>query len=772
MMNNLIRKIQKGEDIEGIFNYTINSIYRNGPIKTSDLEILTYLNIYAGDFFERNLSKVLYFIGVFYKKRLTPLSLEEVIFGQYRRHINKVYNEFYTPVQVQILHNIDNNRCYSFSAPTSTGKSFVFLKKINEATNDVVIIVPSRALINEYLIKLERAIKDKSVNILPFIDKINTKHAKRNVFVVTPERCRELFKFKDEFNVDLFLFDEAQLSNENSTRGLLFDGIVRRCYKKFPNSTFVFAHPFVKNPDAQLIKNNLEYGNNNFKQFTQKNVGQIFFYHDKQSSLFYHFGIDRKVLGANKCLSPNDPVAEVLKNNGSVLFYVSKASIKQNRIFEEFEEYIKLCDEYDDEVISEYINELIDYTGGTIEQNKDYYCKLINYLKRGIVIHHGSLPLKIRSILEKYTNDGFCKICFATSTLEQGVNMPFDLVYLNRLDGSKKLSVKNLIGRAGRSTTEFKFDYGYIVVKGISNFRRIMLEEEELSNISLLEVHEPDKDQEYNDFKDAILFDTFNDSLNLTENQVEKLSSDKIFQIIEELLESIFDDDSIITLEVLNTDINEKHELYNNFEKIYCNYLGRDLNRGELNVFNTAIKIIFWRVHGKTFRNICWYRYSYASRSNIRRLNKSNYFILNTLEARFFTECPAEFPNKNLQAYNALSHKGKNILAKDVDYDFIISDTYDYIDKLIGFKLVDVFYASLVKYYEYKEDLRAIKLSKYIKYGTDNERHILLLRYGLTFEDIETLDKYIETVTEQEITVKESIYLLTEKELDPIKRYI
>lgn len=766
-MKNLISKIINNENIPEIFSYAINNIYRKGPIEISDLEILTYISIYNKEFFDENLDKVLNFMGVFYKKNFQSTTLEEVVFGQYRKHIKDIFNEYYTPVQSQILHKIENENCYSFSAPTSTGKSFVFLKKIKESQNDVVIVVPSRALINEYLLKLENSIEDKSINILPFIDKINTKRTTRNVFIVTPERCRELFKLKEQFQIDLFLFDEAQLSNEESTRGILFDGIVRRCYKNYPEATFVFAHPFVKNPDAQLIKNHFQFDEKNYKQFNQKNVGQIFFYHNISDSNFYHFGIDKSLMGNQKINSNFNPIKNVLENDGSVLFYVSKASIKNNKVFEDFQEYINLCTDYQEEEIDEYLSELIEYTGGTTNKNKDYYSKLISYLKKGIVIHHGSLPLKIRSVLEKYTNRGYCKICFATSTLEQGVNMPFDLVYLNRLDGSKPLSVKNLIGRAGRSTANYKFDYGYIVVKNMSDFRKIMVKDEELAEVSLLEIDEGEKDEEYNDFKNAILNDTFDDELNLTESQVSKLSSDEVFAIIQKLLDVIFENSEIVSLETLNEDENEKLELYESFEKIYSNYLGRDLTHGEQNVFNTAIKIILWKVHGKTFKNICWYRYSYASHSNYRRANKNRLNILNTLPAKFYTEY-SEIPKKNLNPYSALN----GVLAKDVDYDFIISDTYDFIDKLIGFKLIDVFYASLIKYYEKTNDSRAIKLSKFIKYGTDNERHILMLRYGLTFEDIEILDEHILSISEEEIVVKQSIYELTENQLSTIKRYI
>ena len=50
---------------------------------------------------------------------------------------------------------------------------------------------------------------------------------------------------------------KAQLSDEESTRGLFYDSIVRRCYKAYPEAKFVFAHPFINNPEAQLVKNHL-----------------------------------------------------------------------------------------------------------------------------------------------------------------------------------------------------------------------------------------------------------------------------------------------------------------------------------------------------------------------------------------------------------------------------------------------------------------------------------------------------------------------------------
>ena len=60
-----------------------------------------------------------------------------------------------------------------------------------------------------------------------------------------------------------------------------------------------------------------------------------------------------------------------------------------------------------------------------------------------------------------------------------------------------------------------------------------------------------------------------------------------------------------------------------------------------------------------------------------------------------------------------------------------------------------LFYAS--KYYEEFGDIRALRLAKYIKYGTDSERYIWMLRYGMSFEDIETIDKHIESINAERI---------------------
>ena len=644
----LIEDIIYNNNVESILSQAINHIYTNGPISTTDMEVLSYISIYQPDLFSKYLSTIINYLAIFYKKPKVN-TLQELVFQQYKEYIQKTHNVSYTPVQASIATNILNYKCFSFSAPTSTGKSFVFLKEINDSQADVVVIVPSRALINEYYINICNQITDKAINILTFIDSINTSVAKRTIFVVTPERCRELFKQKDLFNIDLFLFDEAQLSNEDSKRGLYYDSIIRRCQKAYPKAKFVFAHPFVKNPISQINKNHFDLTTSNAISYNQKNVGQVYMQID-DNGRFYHFGINREVMGKKRVLCPFDPIYETITKGGTVLFFVSKLKITSKEYIREFEKYINLCEEIDDEIVDEYIERLKQYIGGDVYSNRDYSSQLIAQLKRGIVIHHGSLPLQMRSIIEEYTKRGYCKICFATTTLEQGVNMPFDVVFIDRMDYKHHLAIKNLIGRAGRSTSEYKFDFGYVILnKGanIQKFRNIIINDVELEEVSLLETDD-DLGGDYAGFKEAIKNETFSDEYNLTSQEIESLEKPDSEAIVKEILDSTFIDDNLISRKQLDDDEFCHLGLYNAFRKLYEAYLHRAITPAEHDVLNTAIKIMLWRVHGKTLRQICAIRYAYASETHKRNKYLQRGWSTDNIQPKYITGYQ-DLPNPTIE---------------------------------------------------------------------------------------------------------------------------
>ena len=180
---------------------------------------------------------------------------------------------------------------------------------------------------------------EKTHNVLTFVDRINTKFAKRNIFILTPERSRELFKNKSWLNIDLILFDEAQLSDEKSVRGLYFDSIVRRALKSFPDAKYVFAHPFISNPEAQLERNGIIDTQSAAINYEQKNVGQIFYVHNPATGDFYHLGTSKEILGKQKLKAEFDPIERAISSGGSVLIYVSKSHIYNKSIYSDFDKY-------------------------------------------------------------------------------------------------------------------------------------------------------------------------------------------------------------------------------------------------------------------------------------------------------------------------------------------------------------------------------------------------------------------------------------------------
>lgn len=762
---NIIKKIKDGKDLEKIAAYAREQIFQNGPKDTIVLEILSYLKLFQPSFFETFESDLIETMGLFFKNP-SPDTLQGAVFEMYHQYIKDTYGEDFTPMQANILKQINTKQHFSFSAPTSTGKSFVFRNLIRSSTKDVVVIVPSRALINEYYDRIRELINIREVNVLTFVDRINTKYAKRNIFILTPERARELFKNKSWLNVELILFDEAQLSDEKSVRGLYFDSIVRRSLKTFTNAKYVFAHPFISNPDAQLKRNNIVDTSSFAYNYEQKNVGQIFYVHNPSKDEFFHLGTNKDILGKQKLRASFDPIEKAILNDGSVLIYVPKTHIYSKSIFAQFSKYINMCKKIQDPEALQMIDELRTYIGASKNDKLFYNSEMLEKLSYGIVTHHGSMPLTARLILEHFTQKGFCRICFATPTLEQGINMPFDVVYLDRFEASKSLSVKNLIGRAGRSTNDEKFDYGSVVIRNnaITAFRKVITQSEPLSIVSNLDVNDDKLDEKYEEFKKAINEDTFSDEYNLTNADIEKLKTDEVSAMIPALLDIIFDDGVLIKPE------GDLKDIYDIFHKLYEQYLGRELFSPEKTVLSTAIKIMMWKVYGKTFHLICQYRYSYASRVAERRsLYKEKKFDeANELKAEYIVGCH-DIPDKKLTAYPLIS---SDIAAKDVDYDLVVYDTYDYLDKLIGFKLSDIFFAIFHQYYEKTNDENALKLAKYFRYGTDKEREIWMLRYGLTFEDMEWANSCIDSIDEQEIKFNDNIKELDNSKLKVIEQYI
>ena len=688
----------------------------------------------------------------------------------------------FTPVQASAYKQIQERKFFSFSAPTSSGKSYLFRELIKEYDKDIIIVVPSRALIAEYMFEVLNLVK-KDVLVLQFIENINIKNINRRIYIITPERGPELFKKSSELNVGLFLFDEAQISEEK-IRGMKFDAFVRRSERTFPEAKKVFTHPFVENPEAQLRKHQFE-ENSSFFNYKQYSVGKIYVSHNVNKESFQYFSPFEDV---KKLDVSNDFIEKTIRNNGTLLVYISKSKIYKNKHIEEYAKYIDLCSKVTDPLAQEIILELKDFIGAT-EEEGERYSRMIYMMERGVVIHHGSIPLKARLLIERFVNKGYAKLCFATSTLIQGINMPFDIVYIDNFqfqgedEGDKSLQLKNLIGRSGRSRKENSFDFGYVVVKNrnTSKFSERLSQKTSLNDVSRLDQDISDSPEDLKDIAEAIKNDDFDADLQLPKSQIERLKKPDVYKSIEYILDNFINGSTVLTqLEYRKLKDSSRRKIKTAFKNIFIQHLRRNnLTTAEQNVLSTAVSILIWKIEVKSFSQIVALRYAYLTekdeRLKIDKLRKENVISLEESEARKrdikipFSQVAYGLPNVNTKKIS-LFEKGTSVL--DCSYDKLIYDTYDYLDKVISLSLADPLCAAFQLYYNEKKDNRALVIKDYIRYGTHDLNEIWLLKYGFEFEDMEWIMPHIKSINKNEIEFYSTINSLNEKQLYLIQRYL
>ncbi|CAM3662395.1 hypothetical protein HACA111877_14250 [Halomonas casei] len=480
--------------------------------------------------------------------------------------------------------------------------------------------VPSRALIAEYIKSIKDVFeKDKSVMVMSFADFVFSARKMRRIYVLTPERLNDLFKVKDKLNVSIFFFDEAQISEEKS-RGIIFDLAVRRVASEFPNSKMVFAHPFVDNPEAQFEKHDLKLYSSFYSSYKQHAVGKIFIHKHSTNGKDYFFSpyadSGHKI---KNCLEFEEGFREfAFSNNLTVLVYVSKASIYNGKFVKGFSNHISKMPSVNDPDAIDIINAIEDKIGSN---NSDHFSKMVFLLTKGVVIHHGSIPLEVRLLLEEFIRKGFSSLCFATSTLAQGVNMPFDILWLNnnRFLGDEKaqtLAFKNLIGRSGRLTTDAKYDFGYVYTNNAKLFSDKIKSNYHLDNESVI------NSANFNDDSylgtplqdERELIESVRDGSFLTEHdmpavKLNRLSSSEAQSHISNIISLLFREESFKGSLEGKENRENRDWLKVLFLEIYELYLNRPLLNGEKSVFRTAFSILFLFMAGKSFKEVVSIRY-------------------------------------------------------------------------------------------------------------------------------------------------------------------
>ena len=385
----------------------------------------------------------------------------ETIETALEKEIKKIYQKvpfsdlIFTDPQYKLFEAMKESNHFSFSGPTSFGKSFImdaFIQYIISERNgvdNIVILVPTRALINQITTRLKKTITDKRYKVLahPVVPTIYQNKMLKYVFVFTPERLISYLGERENPVIDYMFIDEAHkiITEKDSRSPLYYHAILlaeRKSIKLYfasPNipNTDVFLQLFEKNIDEQMIIKESPVAQNRFFIDYVEEVGRMFT-ETGEDIVFEDLG--KKEHGYVSKL--------LLKLGGEC-----KNIIYCNTIADTIEFALKFSNSLPKKN-DPRINSLIELIKKYV--HKDYF--LIDCLKKGVVFHFGRLPQRIRERTEKLFEEKVIDYMFCTSTLLEGVNLPAKNIFIfsNAIGNSKFSDVDfwNLAGRAGRLSKE------------------------------------------------------------------------------------------------------------------------------------------------------------------------------------------------------------------------------------------------------------------------------------------------------------------------------
>ncbi len=356
------------------------------------------------------------------------------------------------------------DECFSYSAPTSMGKSFVmrmFIKAqiLSGAKMNFALIVPTKALINEVrseIIKNDLAglLEQYQYHVVSAATDMALEiHPDHNfILVMTPERLLYLMSDKQSFQLDYLFIDEAHKMTGRNSRAPFYYSVVDELRRRDNRPHFVFASPNIPNPQVYLkLIASGHYDDQNAVASTYSSVAQFKFLVNLKTEQISIY---------NDHLKTNEYICRITNRDGTVIplmWHFDKAedgkapqmiayfSSKDNAIGAalKFEKRRDKLNDKDLNALAADVRKLV---------HKQYF--LANLLEKGIAYHIGYLPASIRQRIEKLFKEGKITAMFCTSTLVEGVNLPADdlfvTTYYNGRSRMGDIDFHNLVGRVGR----------------------------------------------------------------------------------------------------------------------------------------------------------------------------------------------------------------------------------------------------------------------------------------------------------------------------------
>ena len=366
-----------------------------------------------------------------------------------------------------------NKKVFSYSGPTSMGKSFVVQTYVQEqvksgSTENFAILVPTKALINEVrsnlIGALQKYLKEKNYRIVTSAGDLVLKQDHHFIFVMTPERLHHMMIERENIRIDFLFIDEAHKISGRGGRSTYYFKVMTQLRKMQELPTIVLASPNIPNPEVYLnIIPGCEHGPMNRLSSRFAPVCQFKYYLDLPSRKAYYFNDYTKERQLCYTLPEGSGLCEIVRSVGkdgqNLVYCSSRRSVLKNAV-----KYAEDLDPVE--------NDKLKALAAEIKREVHDDCYLADLIIRGVAYHVGYLPANIRLRIENAFESGELRTIFCTSTLVEGVNLPADNLfvtsYQNGRSNMSEVDFKNLIGRVGR----IKYNlYGNVVLVREENTR-------------------------------------------------------------------------------------------------------------------------------------------------------------------------------------------------------------------------------------------------------------------------------------------------------------